>query len=420
MRFPRAWFYVSATLLTLVFAYIPSRTLLAQTTSSDTTGADIKAQVDELNGQVKTKRNKIKELDTLISNYKNKIAQQEAAQASLENEILLLDNRILKKGLDIEQAKTESEALTLEINALTVQITALEKRMGLQKDLASELLRRVRVMDNVSPLEVLLTKQSLSAFFDRLNEVKRLESDLMDVLDRVKTAKQTLEADQQTRDKKRIALLEQKKTLQKEELVLEAEKNFKLSLAEQTKSKQSEFERILSELHEQQQATSDEITAVESRLKDKLDAVDEALARGDVLLNWPISPTRGITAKFHDPSYPFRNLFEHPGEDIRALVGTDVHAAAGGYVAWNKTGRMYGNYTMIVHPGNIATVYAHLSRFIAKPDTYVERGAVIGKSGGRPGDQGAGLSTGPHLHFEVRQNGIPVNPENFLSSIDAE
>ncbi|MBU1630090.1 M23 family metallopeptidase, partial [Patescibacteria group bacterium] len=90
--------------------------------------------------------------------------------------------------------------------------------------------------------------------------------------------------------------------------------------------------------------------------------------------------------------------------------------AAGGYVAWNKTGRMYGNYTMIVHPGGIATIYAHLSKFIAKPDTYVERGDVIGLSGGRPGDPGAGLSTGPHLHFEVRQDGIPVNAENFLPS----
>jgi murein DD-endopeptidase MepM/ murein hydrolase activator NlpD len=176
---------------------------------------------------------------------------------------------------------------------------------------------------------------------------------------------------------------------------------------------------MLYEVQAQQQSTADDVATIKTKLKDKLDNLDQALARGDVLLDWPVDPTRGITCKFHDPNYPFKYLFQHPGTDIRASVGTEVHAAAGGYVAWNKLGRMYGNYTMIVHPGNIATVYAHLSKFMAKPDTYVDRGQVIGLSGGMPGQPGAGLSTGPHLHFEVRQNGIPVDPENYLPSVDS-
>ena len=250
--------------------------------------------------------------------------------------------------------------------------------------------------------------------------MKKIEGDLVVALDKVKADKTVLQANKKERDDKKLALLDQQAQLKKDALAMEAEKNMKLSLATETQNKQSEFESILSELRAQQQSTSDEISSVETKLKDKLDSVDQALARGDVLLNWPVDSSNGVTVtcKFHDPTYPFRNLFEHPGVDLRASVGTSVKAAAGGYVAWNKQGRLYGNYMMVVHPGNIATVYAHLTKFVAKPDTYVERGQEIGKSGGMPGMAGAGLSTGPHLHFEVRQNGIPVDPQNFLPSAE--
>jgi murein DD-endopeptidase MepM/ murein hydrolase activator NlpD len=212
-------------------------------------------------------------------------------------------------------------------------------------------------------------------------------------------------------------LEQQKLEAQVAQTELEEQRLSKLSLINATQNKEDEFRKVVYELRQQQQSEAGDIQSLQDRLKDRLDSIDAALARGDVLLNWPIPVKKGISAHFHDPSYPFRKLFEHPGVDLPAPVGTPVKAAAGGYVAWNRTGKQYGNYVMVVHAGGVATVYAHLSKFGAKPDTYVERGDVIGYSGGRPGDAGAGLSTGAHLHFEVRQNGIPVNPENFLPDL---
>jgi murein DD-endopeptidase MepM/ murein hydrolase activator NlpD len=377
----------------------------------------VKSEVDALNNEIKEKQDRVKELDGLISSYKTRITDQESKQTTLENEVLLLENRIVKKELDIERAKTEAESLQLEISSLEAQIEDQDIRIGHQREYAEELLRTMQRSDDVLPLEVLMSEPSLSGFFNQMEEVRKLQDDLTDSLEKVKGLKKSLEDIRVERDAKRVALGEEQKQLTQEELALEAERNFKASLASETQSKQEEFERVLYELREQQQSTSDDISSIETKLKGKLDAIDESLARGDVLLNWPLDPAKGITAIFHDPTYPFRNLFEHPGTDVRAKVGTAVKAAGGGYVAWNKTGRMYGNYTMIVHPGNIATVYAHLSKFIAKPDTYVERGDTIAESGGMPGMPGAGLSTGPHLHFEVRSDGIPVDAENYLPSI---
>ncbi len=386
----------------------------APTVTASTT---VKKDVDELNSAVTDKRKRVKQIDDLIASYRKRINEQVSKQASLANEVLLLDNKIKEKELMIVRSQTEAEAIQLEIESLNQIIKEQGVRINKQKDLIAEFIRRLRQSDEVSTVDVMLTRASLSSFFDRLEELKRLERSLGETIVNVKEEKKTLLETKKSRDDRKVALEEEEKSMKEQQGQLEGEKNFKFSLIAQTEQSQEEFEKIMYELRQQQQSTTDDISRLEQELKNKLNAVDEALARGDILLNWPLPPNKGISATFHDKTYPFRNLFEHPGTDIPTPVGTAVHAAAGGYVAWNKTGRMYGNYTMIVHPGGIATVYAHLSKFIAKPDTYVDRGDVIALSGGRPGDQGAGLSTGPHLHFEVRQGGIPVNAENFLPSL---
>lgn len=376
-----------------------------------------KQQVDTLNGDIKNKQSRIKELDGLIEKYRSRIGEQEKQQSTLENDILIIDNRIAEKMLDIERAKTELESTKLEIQSLEQQISDEGMRIGRQKDSAAELIRKINQADNVPTFEILLSKPSLSSFFDRLEQDKKLQDNLLDVMEKVKGHKQSLETTRKDLDGKRLTLEQNRKDLRKEQMDLESEKNFKISLASETKLKQSEYERVLYELNQQQQSTADEISGLEDKLKDKLDDIDESLARGDILFNWPLKPVRKITAHFHDPSYPFRHRFAHPGTDLRCDVGTPVYAAAGGYVAWTKTGSAYGNYLMLVHPGNMASIYAHLTKFAVKPDTYVQRGQLVGYSGGMPGQQGAGLSTGPHLHFEVRQNGIPVNAENYLPAV---
>ncbi|MBI4191625.1 MAG: M23 family metallopeptidase [Betaproteobacteria bacterium] len=110
---------------------------------------------------------------------------------------------------------------------------------------------------------------------------------------------------------------------------------------------------------------------------------------------WRIDPFSGTRA-FHE------------GVDFMAEVGTAAHAAAGGVVAYSDFHPQYGNMIEIDHGNGLITRYAHLSKRMVK------MGDVV-LSGGRIGDVGStGRTTGPHLHFEVRQNGAPLNPARFL------
>jgi murein DD-endopeptidase MepM/ murein hydrolase activator NlpD len=103
----------------------------------------------------------------------------------------------------------------------------------------------------------------------------------------------------------------------------------------------------------------------------------------------------------------------HSGIDMAAPAGTPVHAAAAGKVtiAWSPAG--YGLYVVVEHGGGVATLYGHLESTASAGGAFVAAGAEIGRVGS------TGLSTGPHLHFEVRRGGRPVDPSTQLPARDA-
>jgi len=107
--------------------------------------------------------------------------------------------------------------------------------------------------------------------------------------------------------------------------------------------------------------------------------------------------------------YGQRSMGMHRGIDFGAPVGTPIYAAGSGYVKKASTGFNGGFGTMaVIGHGDFDTLYAHMSRIATKTGAYVEQGQVIGYVGS------TGRSTGPHLHFEVRVGGKPVNPSSYI------
>ena len=94
----------------------------------------------------------------------------------------------------------------------------------------------------------------------------------------------------------------------------------------------------------------------------------------------------------------------HRGLDLRAAAGTPIRASADGQVAFSGWSGGYGRQVRLAHGDGLTTSYSHMSRIAAAPGGRVRRGDVIGYVGS------SGLSTGPHLHYEVFKNGRPVNP----------
>ncbi len=374
-------------------------------------------QVDATQKDIEAKQRRVKALDELIAQYRTRIQQQTATAETLQAQLALLDTRAEAQALRVRRAREELDRLALEISRAEQQQKDLEATLTVRRALLSEVLAELERAPDSSPILALFGKKSLSTYVARRAEVRALQQALTAATVSVHEAKMAVEAKRLALQVARTGQLQETQALELAQHQLEDDRAAKRGLIAETGNREDQFRRLVADLQREQQGETEAVSALRDRLRDSIGTSDDVLARGDLLLTWPIEAKKGISAHFHDATYPFRNLFEHPGTDLPTPVGTPVRAAAGGYVAWNRVGRQYGNYIMVIHPNGIATVYAHLSAFAAKPDTYVERGEVIGYSGGRPGDPGAGLSTGPHLHFEVRQDGVPVNPELFLPEL---
>lgn len=366
----------------------------------------------ELNEKIKAQKNKISDLKKQIEVYEKNIKARRAEKASLENDIALIEDSLAKTQLSIQASEEELEQLNLELEGLHEQISQKEQEIDLQKLHVGSFLKTLYEQRERDYLELFFMNENFSQFFDSVHYLEQTEKELYASLVRLKTLREQLATQrthfQKAKDEQTGILA----TLQKQRDSYEEQKSGRQQLIVQSILSAEKFQQLLEESRREQYAIDADITNLERTVREKLNLRKD----GKISLSWPVDSSRGISAYFHDKDYPFRHVFEHPAIDIRAYQGTYVKAAEDGYIARTKDGGKTGySYIMILHDQGVATVYGHVSRIMVDQDTYVKKGQIVGLSGGSPGTNGAGkLTTGPHLHFEVRANGVPDDPLKYL------
>lgn len=379
--------------------------------------ADVQSELDKIQQQIDAKSQKLQELQQQEEYYRQNIATKRKEIISLQGELSILEENRQRLLNNISQTETEIEKTELEIVNIELKIQQKKDEISTEKEKIAEMLKTMYWSDQKSLLEIVLTNNSLSDFFNDIKYSEDLQNSLHKSIDKLASTQQGLEVENENLGKKKNNLEELKAALEAEEQELAEEEALKERLVVQTQGAEEKFQNLLSQVQAEWQAASNEIASLENLAREKMRQQGEAgqaLLTGNDL-SWP-TPGRYITCPFHDPDYPYRSwIGEHSAIDIRAAQGTPIRAAGPGYVARAKDNGMGYSYIMIIHNDELSTVYGHVSQINVVQDSYVTRGQVIGLSGGMPGTPGAGsFSTGPHLHFEVRSNGIPVNPMNYL------
>lgn len=366
--------------------------------------------VAQLQQTITEKKAEISALNTQLDQYKAKIRELSGKGASLQNDIALLENEIAMAQLDIASTQNAIDQETLELRIIDNQMAQIQEELAERRAMLSDVLFAMNKTDAQGVLDVVLNIGTVGDVFDVAQQLASVNETMKSALEASKSTQQELDDRQADHEAKVADLAAVQRELEKKTNTLDMQKNAKVVLAQATSESENEYRTLMSEIRSEQQAIANEVAGLQDDVQSKLQSLDGYEQVTSFI--WPVHGV--ITALFHDPSYPFRNLFEHAGVDIAVPQGTAIQAAAPGFVARVYKGQDYGYYVLIIHANGFATLYAHMSRIDVELDQYVSRGEIIGLSGGRPGTVGAGFSTGAHTHFEVRLNGIPVNPLAYL------
>lgn len=387
-----------------------SSSVLGQTGSID---AEIKALNDKIQAQKK-------QMDSLADKqkaYQVAIEKTRADKDNLTNQLSILENRAAKTQLDIESANLAIDKTNLEIKKIQLDMENVDADIEVEKQHIGNLIRLVYKQDQVSTMEMLLLNDSLSEFLSQAKYLENTNDKIKESLDTLQNKKDQLDKSQASLDSKNKDLLALKAELEQKVDNLSYEQQSKTVILEETKSSEAEYQRLMAQAKKEQLQAENEVAGLEKLIRQKMSDKDkDKLENGSSDIAWPIAG-RTITTGFHDPDYPYRKIIgEHPAIDIRSPQGSTLRAAGDGYVARVKfDGTTAYAYIMIIHSNGLSTVYGHVSAVSVAVDQYVHQGDVIGKTGAAPHSIGAGpFTTGPHLHFEVRKDGIPVNPLNYL------
>ncbi|MFA6466498.1 MAG: peptidoglycan DD-metalloendopeptidase family protein [Patescibacteria group bacterium] len=370
----------------------------------------------QLNQDINEKRSEIQELRRQIDVYKKNIDAKQRQLGNLATQISTLNESIAKINLEIQATELEMDALNLEIENTQLKIDSKEKEITEQKDVLAEVIRSLhRQQQKNNLLEILILNDNFSDFIADLNNLEDMRDNLFDGVGELNKIKIALSDDKNSIENEKTELDTLKSILDNKKGSLDGQKTSKSTLMAATQGQEAKYQTLLHQAKEEQEQANSDIVYLEQIAREKVNRqleLDNITSDG---LMWPVTSQR-VTAYFHDPDYPYRYIFEHPAIDIATPQGTPLRAAESGYVAKAKDGGATGySYIMLIHADGLSTVYGHINSISVSADQFVSKGDIIGYTGGMPGTYGAGpLTTGPHLHLEVRLNGVPVDPLNYL------
>jgi len=417
-------------IMAIILAALMAGSVLVSVIASTRARAVTQSEIDDLQSQQKEIQQKQQDLKSQINSLQYSQSSAIAKKEVLDEQVQLTQDEIDNLDGQIKEYDTLIAEKTVEVQDAQ---QAEEKQWDVYKV-------RMRVMEEngtISYWAIIFGASSFSDMLARIDMVSDImQSDessyqnLVAARKATEDAKTALENTQQQQKTKQTELTASEATLQSQveeasALVEQIEGNLETynELYDQTTAEEDKVKAAIeekeAELKKQQEAEAAAKAAAEAAAKaagqktsgggSSGSGTGSAVGTGSFI--WPSYVSRRVTSPFGTRYHPVYHVYKyHSGVDIGGVgYGSDVHAADGGTVITAEYSSGYGNYVVISHGNGYSTLYGHMSKLLVSAGETVSQGDVIGLTGS------TGVSTGPHIHFEIWLNGSRVNPLDYFT-----
>jgi Membrane proteins related to metalloendopeptidases len=324
----------------------------------------------------------------------------------------LLDDKVEILSSQIANAEQQIDDYNNLITQTQAELDAAEQKEEAQYELFCKRVRAMEENGKVSYWSVLFKATNFTDLLSRLDFVDEIMTYDQGVIDELKTLQDQITEKKSSLEDEKASSVAAKTELVSRKAELDTQREQANDLVKQIEQNQSDYQDTLDDISAEEEAIQADIVKKSREL-----AAQQAAQSGGKTTTaalggyiWPVSSHK-ISSPFGSRSSPGGiGSTNHKGVDISGVgYGTEIHAAKAGTVIVSQYSNSYGNYVVISHGSGNTTLYAHMSSRSVSVGQTVAQGDVIGQTGS------TGHSTGPHLHFEITENGSRVNPLNYLT-----
>ncbi len=333
------------------------------------------------------------------------IQQEKAAEA--KQKVNSVADQLHKVQIQLDNAQGDYNAIQAKRSAteelIAVNTTVLakaEKNLAERSLILNKRIRDIYQNGQLSYLDVLFGANDFNDFTTRMDLLKRIMDKDIELIVKVKAERQLVLQKRAELESDKAAILQLEKAAIEKKRIIESSKKEREAVLAAAVNERDTAEQSYQELLETSRKIEQMIRSSQGG--------KQGPSGGTGAMMWPTDVTE-ITSPYGWRTHPiFGTSRYHSGIDIGADYGDSVRAADGGVVIYADWMGGYGKAVIIDHGNGISTLYGHNSELLVVEGQRVRKGEVISRVGS------TGYSTGPHLHFEVRENGSPTSPMDYL------